>query len=89
MLKWQEWAEEVNLVILGSPFRLLFEPLLRYIKTVAAACKPNEVVTVVVPEFVPRVGWHSLLHTRTAQLLRLRLLFTPGVIIVEVPYVVD
>ncbi len=89
LLKWQAWAPEVNLVILGSPFRLLLEPLLRYIKTVAADRKPNEIVTVVVPEFVPRVWWHSYLHTRAAQLLRMRLLFTQGVVIVEVPYVVD
>jgi amino acid transporter len=89
LIKWQEWAKEINLVILGSPYRLLYEPLLKYIKTVCADTKPNEIVTVVVPEFVPRVGWHGLLHTRAAQLLRWRLLFTPKVVIVEVPYVVD
>ncbi|MCL5429412.1 MAG: APC family permease [Chloroflexi bacterium] len=89
LIKWQEWAKDVNLVILGSPYRLLYEPLLKYIKTVAADTKANEIVTVVVPEFVPRVGWHSILHTRAAQLLRWRLLFTPKVVIVEVPYVVD
>jgi hypothetical protein len=89
LLKWQEWTENINLVILGSPYRLLYEPLLKYIKTVAAVAGPNEIVTVVVPEFVPRVWWHGLLHARAAQLLRLRLLFTPKVVIVEVPYVVD
>jgi hypothetical protein len=89
LLKWQDWAKEVNLVILGSPYRLLYEPLLKFIKAEAANTKPNEIVTVVVPEFVPRVSGHSILHTRAAQLLRLRLLFTPKVVIVEVPYVVD
>ncbi|MEX1143242.1 MAG: APC family permease [Anaerolineales bacterium] len=89
LLKWQQWTEDINLVILGSPYRLLYEPLLRYIKTVAAEAGPNEVVTVVVPEFVPRIWWHGWLHARAAQLLRLRLLFTPRVVIVEVPYVVD
>jgi amino acid transporter len=89
LLKWQENTKNVNLVILGSPYRLLYEPLLKFIKMEAANTKPNEIVTVVVPEFVPRVGWHSWLHTRAAQLLRLRLLFTPKVVIVEVPYVVD
>ncbi|HLD94102.1 MAG TPA: permease, partial [Anaerolineales bacterium] len=89
LIKWQEWAKDINLVVLGSPYRLLYEPLLKYIKTVAADTKPNEIVTVVVPEFVPRVSWHGLLHTRTAQLLRWRLLFTPKVVIVEVPYLVD
>lgn len=89
LLKWQQWAENIDLVILGSPYRLLYEPLLKYIKTVASELGPDGVVTVVVPEFVPRVWWHGWLHARAGQLLRLRLLFTPRVVIVEVPYVVD
>jgi amino acid transporter len=89
LIKWQEYAKDINLVVLGSPYRLLYEPLLKYIKTVAADTKPSEIVTVVVPEFVPRVAWHGWLHTRAAQLLRWRLLFTPKVVIVEVPYLVD
>lgn len=89
LLKWQQWAPDVNLVVLGSPYRLLLEPILRYIKNLADDRKPNEIITVVVPEFLPRVWWHSWLHTRAAQLLRLKLLFTNGVVVVEVPYVVD
>ncbi|MCL4257807.1 MAG: APC family permease [Anaerolineales bacterium] len=89
LLKWQKWAPDVNLVVLGSPYRLLLEPILRYVKNAADNRKPNEIVTVVVPEFLPRVWWHSWLHTRAAQLLRMRLLFTDGVVVVEVPYVVD
>lgn len=89
LLKWQQWTEDINLIILGSPYRLLYEPLLKYIKMTASELGPDGVVTVVVPEFVPRVWWHGWLHARAAQLLRLRLLFTPKVVIVEVPYVVD
>jgi hypothetical protein len=89
LLKWRKWCEDDNLVVLGSPYRLLYEPLLKHIKTVALAAKENEIVTVVVPEFVPRVWWHGFLHARAAQYLRLRLLFTPEVVIVEVPYLVD
>ncbi|UYN89420.1 MAG: APC family permease [Anaerolineales bacterium] len=89
LLKWQKWAPDDNLVVLGSPYRLLLEPILRYVKNAADNRKPNEIVTVVVPEFLPRVWWHSWLHTRAAQLLRMRLLFTDGVVVVEVPYVVD
>lgn len=89
LLKWQKWAPGVNLVILGSPYRLLLEPILRYVKNAAEHRKANEIITVVVPEFLPRVWWHSWLHTRAAQLLRMKLLFTNGVVVVEVPYVVD
>src|SRR5690606_33043325 len=37
LLKWQKWAPDVNLVVLGSPYRLLLEPILRYVKNAAVA----------------------------------------------------
>ena len=43
-------------------------------------------ITIVVPQFVPQRRWHNLLHTQTASLLRLALLFKPGIIVTDVPY---
>ena len=65
---------------------LLLEPLLGYIKQVADRRQPNEVITIVVPQFVPRKRWHELLHAQTGVLLRLALLFRPGIVITNVPY---
>jgi hypothetical protein len=62
------------------------EPVLDYIKQVADARQPNETITIVVPQFVPRRRWHNLLHAQTAVLLRLALLFRPGIVITNVPY---
>jgi amino acid transporter len=87
--KWEMWGEGVRLVILESPYRLLLEPLLEYIEEIAAQRQPNEVITIVVPQFVPRRWWHNLLHTQTAMLLRLALLFKPGIVITDVPYQVE
>lgn len=87
--KWETWGEGVRLVILESPYRLLIEPLLEYIEEVAEQRQPNEVVTVVVPQFVPRHWYHNFLHTQTAFWLRLALLFKPGIVITDVPYLVD
>jgi amino acid transporter len=87
--KWELWGEGVRLVILDSPYRLLLEPLLGYIEEVAAQRQPNEVLTIVVPQFVPRRRWNNLLHTQTALMLRLALLFKPGIVITDVPYLVE
>ncbi|MBE0698247.1 MAG: APC family permease, partial [Anaerolineaceae bacterium] len=87
--KWSLWGEGVRLVVLDSPYRLLIEPLLEYIEGMCANRQPNEVITVVVPQFVSRHWWTSILHSQTAFLLRLGLLLRPGVIIIEVPYQVD
>jgi amino acid transporter len=87
--KWEVWGEGVRLVILDSPYRLLLEPLLDYIGEIIDKRQPNEVITIVVPQFVPRRWWHNLLHTQTATWLRLALLFKPGIVITDVPYQVE
>jgi hypothetical protein len=87
--KWRIWGEGVRLVILDSPYRLLVEPILEYIETLCKIKQPHEVITVVVPQFVSRYWWTSILHNQTAFMLRLGLIFRPGVIIIEVPYQVD
>jgi len=87
--KWEVWGEGVRLVILDSPYRLLLEPLMDYIEEITSHRQPNEIVTIVVPQFIPRHWWNNLLHTQTAALLRLALLFRPGIVITDVPYQVE
>ena len=87
--KWELWGDGVRLVILDSPYRLLLEPLLEYIEEIAAQRQPNEVITIVVPQFVPKHWWHNVLHTQTAMLLRLVLLFKPGIVVTDVSYQVE
>jgi amino acid transporter len=87
--KWNMWGEGVRLVILDSPYRMLTEPIMDYIKSLCKMRKPGEVITVVVPQFIPRKWWHNYLHSQTAFLLRMGLMLQPGVVVVEVPYLVD
>ncbi len=84
--KWETWGDGVRLVVLDSPYRLIYEPLLDYIEEIAEKRQPNEMITVVVPQFVPTTRWHNVLHTQTANLLRSELLSKPGIVITDVPY---
>ena len=84
--KWETWGASVRLQVLDSPYRLLLEPLLAYIEGIAGHRQPSEVITIVVPQFVPRHWWHNALHAQTATWLRLALLFKPGIVITDVPY---
>jgi len=84
--KWSDYGEGTRLVILNSPYRLLVEPMMDYIQNLINLRQPNEMITVVVPQFVPAHWWENLLHNQSALLLRFSLLFKPGVVIVEVPY---
>jgi hypothetical protein len=87
--EWASWGKGVRLVMLESPYRLFLEPLLQYIDAIASQRQPNETLTIIVPQFVPKRWFHNLLHTQTAMMLRLVLLFKRGVVITDVPYQVD
>jgi len=87
--KWEEWGEGYRLVILESPYRLFLEPLLSYIEEIAASRQPNEIITIVVPQFVPRNWWANALHTQTALTLRWALLFRKNIVVTDVPYQVE
>jgi amino acid transporter len=84
--KWNKWGGGIRLVVLKSPYRLFLEPLLDYIDQLEEVTHPNEIITIVVPQFVPRYGWQNLLHTRAAEALRKELLHRDNIVITEVPY---
>lgn len=75
----------IKLVILPSPYRELTRPLLRYIYKVDRQCE-DDVLTIVLPEFVPSKWWQHLLHNQSSLLLKGALLFKEGVIVTNVPY---
>jgi amino acid transporter len=87
--KWELWGDGYRLVVLDSPYRLFLEPILAYITDLEKQKQPNEVISIVVPQFVQKHWYSNLLHTRTADALRNALLFRKDIIILEVPYQVD
>jgi amino acid transporter len=87
--KWEIWGDGTRLIILDSPYRLFVEPLIEYIDELDRMRQQNEVITIVVPEFVPRHWWANALHTQTALVLRMALLFRKDIVITNVPYQVD
>jgi amino acid transporter len=83
--KWERWGTGVNLVILPSPYRELTRPLLKYIKRLGRQ-EHDDVITVVLPEFIPAKWWQHILHNQSSLLLKGALLFKQGVIVTSVPY---
>jgi amino acid transporter len=83
--KWERWGAGVQLVVLPSPYRELTRPLLRYISRLERK-NGNDVVTVLLPEFVPAKWWQHLLHNQSSLMLKGALLFKEGVIVISVPY---
>ena len=83
--KWQRWGAGVELVVLASPYRELTRPLLKHINRLARE-NGDDIITVVVPEFIPAKWWQHILHNQSSLLLKGSLLFKRGVIVTSVPY---
>jgi amino acid transporter len=84
--KWEQWGDGIRLVVIDSPYRRLIEPLLDYIDEMAAERQPQEMLTIVVPQFVPAHWWQRFLHMNTAQILQQALLRKSDIVVMEVPY---
>jgi hypothetical protein len=83
--RWCDWGCDVPLVVLESPYRSLLTPLLRYIDEVDTRYN-DDVLTVVLPEFVPAHWWEHILHNQTGLLIKTALMFQRGKVVTSVPY---
>ncbi len=83
--KWERWGAGVQLVVLPSPYRELTRPLVRHIHRLSKE-NSDDIITVVLPEFIPARWWQHFLHNQSSLLLKGSLLFKKGVIVTSVPY---
>lgn len=86
--RWERWVGGVPLAVLESPHRAFLPPLLAYLDALDQR-DPRRPITVVLSEPVPRRFWEYFLHRHRALLLKLRLLFRPNTIVIDVPYHLD
>jgi hypothetical protein len=82
--EWEQRAIPVPLTVLDGPYRGLSRPLTNYVSEVRAA-NPHTVVMVFIPEYVVTRWWQQLLHNQRALRFKARLLFAPGIVVVDVP----
>jgi hypothetical protein len=83
--EWAEYAIDVPLHIELSPYRELSRPVARYLDELDAQ-HDNDIITVILPEFVLTKWWEQLLHGQSALLLKARLLFRHNTVVMSVPY---
>lgn len=83
--RWEEWAGEVPLVLLNSPYRSMVSPMMQYLDAVQVE-RRNHLITVIVPEYVPTKWWHTLLHGNSGLILKIALLGRKDVIVTNVRY---
>jgi hypothetical protein len=83
--EWDQRHIDVPLKVLYSPYREIIRPVVQYAVEIREH-NPRGVVAVYIPEYVVGRWWEQFLHNQTALRLKGRLLFTPGVMVISVPY---
>ena len=83
--RWDKWSGGIPLIILESPYRSLVGPLMEYLDEVKEE-SGNQMVTVVLPEFVTGKWWHRILHNQSGLMLKFALLFKDGIVTSNIRY---
>ncbi|ROR37849.1 amino acid/polyamine/organocation transporter (APC superfamily) [Kitasatospora cineracea] len=83
--RWDGSGLDVPLRVLDSPFREITKPVVAHVRELTSA-RPGDAVAVFIPEYVVGHWWENLLHNQSALWLKSRLLFTPGVMVISVPW---
>ncbi len=86
--QWEHYHLDIELERRYSPYRELTQPVLKYLDELDAAYE-NDIITVVVPEFVLAHWWQQFLHNQSALLLKGRLLFRRNTVVTSVPFHLD
>jgi len=82
--QWDQWAGDVPLVVIESPYRSFTQPILSYIDAVEDH-DPETLITVILPEFMPSHWWQAPLHNQDALRLKAALLFRKDTVVTDVP----
>jgi hypothetical protein len=83
--RWEKCAIDLPLILLESPYRATVGPLLAYIDSYHKQ-RPDVMVTVLLPEFVPAHWWEHILHNQSALRLKAALFFRRNTVVTSVPY---
>ena len=86
--QWEKFGIDVELHTVYSPYRALAGPIMKFIDE-ADAVFPDDIITVVLPEFVVQSWYQQILHNQSALALKARLLFRKNTVVTSVPIVVE
>lgn len=80
---------DLQLITIDYDYRDILSPLVDYIEKVNSEEFPDQLTTVVVPEFIPEHAGARFLHNQTANRLRSRLRDRQDIVIIQVPFHID
>jgi hypothetical protein len=81
---WFARGPGIDLDVVDAPFRNLADPMLQEVRRYTS--RPETVVSLVIPELIPKRPTQYLLHRQTALFVKRLFLFEPNVVLTSVPY---
>jgi amino acid transporter len=81
--KWDSIVPGLPLVVIRNQFRSLLMPLVDFIKREQNK-NPDDIITIVIPSFIPAKWWHNLLHNQSSAMLQLALRNRKNIIVTHV-----
>jgi amino acid transporter len=84
---WDRYDMPIELHTIASPYRELTRPIMEFLDDLNAQ-DPDDIITVVIPEFVTSVPTQWL-HNQSGLAIKARLLYRPNTVVTSVPVVVD
>lgn len=92
LMRWKRFPKltrRVKLITIETDFRDVITPVVNYIEQVNNTEFPDQLITVVVPVFIPTYAVGRLLHNQTAVQLRWALQHYKDIVIIDVPIHID
>ena len=75
----------IPLTVKYSPTKTIVDSLSRYIESVEYDYKKGDMITVLLPQFVTKKWWHSLLHNRSTRFIKSELLKHKHIVVMTMP----
>ncbi|MFE1747972.1 APC family permease [Coleofasciculus sp. H7-2] len=83
--RWQQLGADIPLIILDSPYRSVVSPIVDFV-TDFEDRHPNVLSTIIIPAFVTRNWWESILHNQTTFFLKASLRAKKSRVVTTVRY---
>lgn len=85
--KWRETGIDIPLEVVTSPYREIIEPIEAYLAPKEINLRPGEMITMVMPRFMEKPWFATLLHNQTAYHIEQRMRTHRNIATVLVPYI--
>ncbi|MGO9881857.1 MAG: APC family permease, partial [Solirubrobacteraceae bacterium] len=86
---WGQWKCGAPIEVIIDPHRSLVRSVLKYVKSIERDEGDNALVTVLIPEIIPRKRRHEILHNQRGRLLASVLKLRTNVVVATLPFRLD